>query len=141
MTDTEIIEIRARLQWHTDQLHESFRQMARLSMVAIALTVRREMPEAALVGLAWCDQDCDDHLTPEGYYTADRQRIVPPPSQEDGLNDEIYRYCTDLGEANRETWEPFATDDAGDGMILDGGEVRLKIDDVLAAHHEEGVTS
>ncbi|RCG21112.1 hypothetical protein DQ384_36465 [Sphaerisporangium album] len=115
-------------------------------MVAIARNVRAALPEAQTVALTWSDDgSC---LIPDGYHSASGHRIGYMPkgawagddrnSWEHDLDQAIMPYCTNLEELNESVWEPFTTDhNPLSGELLDNGDRRLKIEQVLAEAERE----
>lgn len=100
-------------------------QIALLSMLAVARMTRKASPDATAVGLGWSDQG--PYLVPDGSYLAADGTLVDEDAvfNEDALVAAIHPYCSNLSEDNEAAWSAF-TSHGPDGQI------RLKIDDVLA---------
>ena len=115
-----ITESVCRLQDRSSQVSQD---LAVLSMMAIAHTVRVALPGAAEAVLTWSGQGPLYLVSTGRYLTADGTGISAP----DELDEAIRRFCGNLNEDNEGTWMPFVS-----GETSDGG-YRLKIDDLLSA--------
>ena len=117
------------------------RQIALLSVRAIAARARAALPEAAFVGLS--EAQYGTWQEPAGYYASDGTRIGGDCGCEPAGGDElrvrvarldegITPYCTALDDTNSAAWKPFTTE-IGPGGQVDDGQVLLMIDRAFTA--------
>jgi hypothetical protein len=126
------------------QYREDGRQIAVLSVQAIAAIVRRALPEAATVRLAW---NHAGRLRPLGFHNADLEPIGLEGSEGEGwtqagtpdfcellgqVTQRIEGLCASLGEENEDAWLPYARSSTADGAALDG-EYDLSVSAALPA--------
>jgi len=117
------------------------RQIALLSVRAIAARARAALPEAAFVGLSQAQYGTWQE--PAGYYASDGTEIgcdsgCAPDGRDElrvraaRLDEDVTPYCTALDDTNSAAWEPFTTVIGPGGQVYDG-QVLLMIDRALTA--------